>query len=295
MGKLTAMTKRAVEDLSETILCEGCGEPESIGSAKCSHCGAMIPQRAEVVSSPHKHDLPKPRERGFTDKDLDSAATSVRKLMAEGRVNLWELGEVLADVHDRQLWKLRVDDQGKSIYRSFDNWAKCECHIGSRWAAQLMDVATHFSREQIAELGPTKCSALLYLPEGAAREELAKQAGALSVARIKAAVDVHPNKLTRRRQTGRKQMPRGRVATKEKLSIVSVLDTKHKVALYRLDSAKQSQLVRATSLADQPFGTLDLANEVRALFRLAVDSESRLVLAVSFKRVADTNDKELEP
>src|SRR5690606_22454075 len=62
----------------------------------------------------------------LSEVDLDESVERVRSAAARARRDVHDLGVALKDIQDRQLWKLRLDKEGKPSYRHFKDFLKAE-------------------------------------------------------------------------------------------------------------------------------------------------------------------------
>lgn len=275
-------------------VCEACGESVPHGATQCTGCKAPVALAA--------HIMPSPQKQGLTVKDLDNAVQTVRRLKVDASLNCWDLGKTLADVHERQLWKLRTDDRGVALFKSFDRWCIREVNITSKWAKELIKVAEHYRREQIARLGPTKCSVLLQLPAGKARDDAEAAAQSQSVSQLKAAVGQHPNKLTKIAPPKSPGRPRKSDDTDTHISIVGRVQRKKTTAFFFSPENKGDKAVRATCgkvvrdwvINMEPFAYFDFDSDVRLTMALVTNTSGELNVKLKFGRLSDGLEEVVE-
>jgi hypothetical protein len=119
--------------------------------------------------------------------DLDAAVTNIRALLVQSFKKYWELGRALLDCHNSGLYKARLDEKQRPVYRTWDAFAKAELELSGRQAREIMHVAERFTEAQVRKLGVERLKLLARAPEPH-RERLLKRAPELSVREVKAEV-----------------------------------------------------------------------------------------------------------
>ncbi len=132
--------------------CEACDAPCELSWPLCPVCGTHYDDDAQ---EPPKADTEE--EQAVLESDLDAGVDRVKTLVKEELVNYHRLGRALYDIFNNKLYKARKDEDGKPLYRSWDDFVESEIEIiGGRRARVLMDVATEFTEEQVVTLGVEK-------------------------------------------------------------------------------------------------------------------------------------------
>lgn len=245
-----------------------------------------------------------------TVHDLDSAVSDIHRLKGEGALACYRLGKKIQEIHEKQLWKLRTekDDKGrdKGRWQTFEAFCNEELGISPSYAYRLRDVSSHYSEEQVLAHGTRKLSLLLEMPaehRDRVMEEKVK-AGA-----TKAEIEKEVSRV--KQETGHRAIGKGRVAKahealREKaktkaaaakkapkeatITVANILGTQTiklfcKPARTPKTSEDWKNLKRAKRLGDQPFGSMDLANDVVMYFAIMEDASGELKLKVSTQRV----------
>jgi hypothetical protein len=135
----------------------------------------------------------------LTERDLDDAVDRVRAAKEGMGLQGWALGHALADICDRQLWKLRPGADRPQGWRTFESFCRSELEVGARQAYRLIEVSRQYTEEQARGLGATVIQELIKLPPGPARDAVE--------------ADVRENKLTvseTRERVERVKPPRSR-------------------------------------------------------------------------------------
>ena len=102
------------------------------------------------------------------ERALDAAIGRVRDLRVQGAVTQWRLGREILAIYQQSLWIQRVveDRRGSTIQRwhSFNAFCVKELAITHQQARVLMDVADHYSEEEVRAHGVHKLGTILTAP-----------------------------------------------------------------------------------------------------------------------------------
>ena len=321
-GLLVTHFRKAV---AEDKLCQ-CGECGGVFDAEieeCPYCGdkeeaeeeavakpvaekkAMDPELAkaskiadEVLKKPVVAAIVKAQAgelASYTTGDLDLAVTEIIRLKGSSAQSMWDLGANLKDVHEKQLWKLRMGPDGKPVYRTFEAFCLAEIKMSGTACYNMIDVVAKFSQEQIKEIGHTKLVLALRAPEED-RAEILKTAKEKStrelqskVKKLRAQKGAPTDGRVAKPGNAGTAPPKGVGRQSEHLTIVQILGKKT-VRLFKKPSASAkagAASVPAKKLADMPYGIYDLPNGVRMLFMIGVDDKGQLFLKIDTKRVME--------
>lgn len=157
---------------SELYECDTCGGLSVDADDVCPFCGdadiepnegavTVVRVDAEQQQDPAVLAL---REK-FTEKDLDSKIDSIKASMQAFAECSWELGSKIKDLHDVDMYKVRLDDEGKTAYKNFKEFCNAELGMSHTWAYNLMDVVANFDQGVARQVGPEKLKLLLKAPE----------------------------------------------------------------------------------------------------------------------------------
>ncbi len=208
------------------------------------------------------------------EKDLDAAVARVRKLQVAGIVCQWQLGREIKAIHESELWMARsAEGKGKKgqRYKAFDQFVRAELAMTAANAFSLAKVAAEFSEEQVREIGPSKLALVLQAPKEA-RKALIKKAKTKKRAELRDEV----KKVNKEAGRGRERKP--------KVTAVQ-LDERVVIDLF-CRPAKGQEPRRAKKLDDEPWGTHELANGVKQVFRVKMSPKGLQVVVVS-KRIEE--------
>lgn len=171
------MAKQA-GDAGGFTICENCGGPCEFKDPdqKCHFCGTGFDEEEPPV------DLDKV-DRVVLATDLDHAVERVKRAISNGLHSSWQLGRELLGIFDNQLYKKRVGDDGRPVYRNWDEFAETELNLSGPRARSFMDVARDFTEEQVVNCGVEKLRTIRRLPENRWKEFIAK-APALSTRQL---------------------------------------------------------------------------------------------------------------
>lgn len=112
-----------------------------------------------------------------TVEELDAAVERAVTTYASAAQNAYECAVELKEIHDRQLWRQRRREGDAPTYKHFNDFVEAELKprgIDRPRAYGLMDMATKFTREEFAKLGPAKMTVLVSM-EPAARKQLVEE------------------------------------------------------------------------------------------------------------------------
>lgn len=213
---------------------------------------------------------------------LQNGMDKVRGLQRAGIELTWELGNELAKLFDEKLFTQLQDEKGKPVYKDWSTFVKKEFGIVPAYSYKLMDTALHFTKKQVVEVGVTKLSLMLRIPENKRAEllEHAKETSRTELAKL-------VNKVAggKKRDTGRGGFKgasgkgRGAHAKSDKLTVVRA-KAKTTVLLY-----KEGSTVRATT-SSNAVGIERCDNGVEVHYSLQ-KTDAGLSLVVEIKREAD--------
>jgi hypothetical protein len=244
------------------------------------------------------------------EADLDAAVEEIRRLKSGVATAHWELGRKLLEVYDSQLYKQRCDADGKpGVYKTagFEGWVRAECGFTVANAFLIMDVAKHFTREEVEVFGYSKLGLALKAPTPEQTKllvEAVKSGGTYQ--EIKQAVEKmqaeNPVRRaardgTRRGQninSGRKKVlavPGGEVPDKlKKHNVISIatIPKRQRIAIMA-KPAKRGEAPRpAKKLTDEPFFTMEFENEVVMKFTISHNAQGELQVICEAKRLAES-------
>lgn len=224
----------------------------------------------------------------LTEKDLDTAVAQLRHAMSDAVGSYWKLGHQILDLYSKDLWKLRCGEDGKAKYTSFEQFTKAELGMEKTAAYNLMDVAKNYSEDKVRQLGHAKLALLLKAPADDRPTIEAKIVEGASYRETKKLVaEAREQKGVKSTDTGRKKMPTGstpqerapRPSKKDMITIAALQGTKQ-VKLY----CKENPEKAAKTVADMPWGTLELENDVTMTFSIVKNQLGELVIKIRTKR-----------
>lgn len=232
-------------------------------------------------------------------RDLDKARDEVIEIKSRGARDYWEMGEKLAEIHKKNLWKLRVNtDTGKNKYNGFDAFVIAELQMSPMSAYRAIEVAEKYTKEEAYALGTTKASLILQ----AAPQDRKKLAAAAKKGASKRTIEKgvkesrakHGSpKKSQQAKAGAKGGTKKATATaartgSEKISIASIEGQKTIKLHKKPESFKDvvfSKLPRAAKLGDHPVGRFEMGNGVVQYYEVR-NGEDGLVLKILTRREA---------
>lgn len=219
----------------------------------------------------------------ITSAALAKEVTKVRELQLRGIECMWELGSVLFNIYEKKLYTQKL--QGDTpLYATWTLFCQKELGITPKYGFNLMDVATHFTKKQVIDVGITKLTMLVRVPEDQREELLAK---AKDTPRSKIAEEVAKLAGNTPRDTGRNAGFKGKpgpgrgakdgVAPSKKLTVVRA-EPQVVVQMFVGDTD-----VRAHDIEDAK-GVETCANGMMIFYSI-VKTEEGLSLVVETRRV----------
>jgi hypothetical protein len=222
--------------------------------------------------------------------DLDRALQRIEVLKATASCSVWALGQELREVKEKKLWKFRVT-KGKAAYTSFDQFCENEAKLSSTHAYSLIEIAENFSEKDVQEFGTSKLTLLLKVaPED--RPALKESAKKKSKRQLASEV----SKVVKERGGAKKKNPKHSAAAKkgaaakhaksDKITIAMIEGRKTVKLFAKPESIRNidwKALKRAKTIDAQPFGKLELTNEVSILLAV-VKTEEGLEIVANIRR-----------
>jgi hypothetical protein len=224
----------------------------------------------QVNGAAKKDALAKPADAKLTAGDLDKAVAKIKKLQGDGYANYWNLAHEILVVNKKFLWRLRKDEKGAPVYKSFDAWVHHELNMSPTHAYSAMEIAQKYSSpEEIRELGgKTKAALILKAAEkdqpklrekakaGATKRELEKDVAA---SRKK---NGSPKRSQQAKAGAAGKAAQQKTKAKEKITVANIVGSRT-IKLYKKPQSMKGiewpgDLRRASAAKDLPFGRLEL-------------------------------------
>lgn len=250
--------------------------------------------------------------------ELDAAVTEIRQLKSDVAHSYWELGKKLQEVYDRQLYKQRLDEEGKpGAYKTsgFDAWVREEIGFTVASAYQIMDVAKHYSEQQVKAFGYAKLGMVLKAPEAAQAKILVEQVekgatwrevrAAVEKARVDNPTEHKPARDGTARGSntngGRKPKvlavpggPPPEKTTKRDTITIASIPKRQKIAILAKPAKKSDVPLPAKKLTDEPYFTLEFENDVVLKVTISQNAKGELQAICEAKRETESEEKAAE-
>jgi len=239
-----------------------------------------------------------------TIADLDQSVAAIQEAKGNAAKSHWTIGKLIAENHTKALWKLRTDAEGKSLYSSFNAFCENELKISPAHAYNLMDIARAFNEEQVMKFGPSKLGLLLQVPpedqaqllaiaETASKRQLQKQVDATKeknkkegkAAPVKEGRKKDVSKATAKSGAAGKGAPATTGTSKKDVITIASITGNKTVKLFATPAKKGDTPKEAKKLADEPWGRLELENNVEMFFKLKPNAGGHLTLQISTRRI----------
>ena len=241
-------------------------------------------------------------------RQLDDGIVEVKRLFIEGAQKVWELGRAIKHLHESELWKHRLTEDGKQAYKAWGAFVRTELHMSPTHAFSVMDVAEHFTEQQIAELGVAKLNIVLKLPDGERENMIERAKSGMSLSQVSNEVRdriakkggkarstglLTPAQVARNRKGGvgkakkskAKKADGGEVTAVAQLGRTTVKLFAAPNATEKKEGLKVSKR-RATTIAQDPSGAEELVNGVVVRYRI-VKQAAGLALVIERRRESD--------
>lgn len=252
------------------------------------------------------------------EEELDKAVAEIRALKSDVAHSYWELGKKLQEVHDRQLYKQRLDEEGKpGVYKTsgFDAWVREEVGFTVPSAYQIMDVAKHYSEAQVKAFGYAKLGLLLKAPEAAQAKILAEKVEQGATWReVRMAVEESRKADPNARRPARDGSARGsntnggrkpkvlsvpggpppEKTTKKDVITIASIPKRQKVTIYAKPEKRGAEPKPAKKLTDEPYFIIAFENDVSMKVTLSQNAKGELQAICDAKREDDDEAKAAE-
>lgn len=250
-----------------------------------------VKKAGTAIEKVHKAEL-------VTAVDLDNAIVEIKQFQVDIVDSHWLLGQKLSEVHEKNLYALRLDEAGKPKYKNFGQWVASELEITPRYALDLAAVSKVFTEETIKEVGVTKLRVLARIPEEAKRANLVAAAkgeltGGTPLTRKQLnAAATKDGPLPPRPGIGNHQQTEEGVKVRaekaaaraaEKGVTVVIQPGRTTIPLYSGMRAKELEPMRAFDVGDEPVGLEDTLNGLKIRYLLEKDADG-LVLVIERTR-----------
>jgi hypothetical protein len=256
----------------ELAKCWKCGLRSDIQFDNCPACGEgeEPAKKSQIIGDKPPVESP---ESKFTPEDLEAKVSRVRSVMGDVNLSFWHLGSELKELQETQIWKLRKDETGKPLFKSFASFVESEFGVSGKWAVNVISVRTTFDATTIATVGPTKLGILLKVdPE--TRANLLPEAASISKRDLEAKVR-EQNGSTSDEPPAPSKPKKAQVVSDDPKIITTVLPTGlTKIPLYQ--RSESSDL--ATDIHQNPWGMFECNNGTTIMFRLRLGPNAEFLL-----------------
>lgn len=160
------LTEHFAKDATRLIGCDACNGYSDKDLKGCPYCGAAdeVPDASvsfeegesgsddNVVVLPQtKKEMVKALPQGETvlvpgNKRVDAWIARFEEARAESAIAFWNMGRLLIEARDENLWRLQVAATGASRFGNFYKFAESEIGLKPTRAKEMMQVATNFEK-----------------------------------------------------------------------------------------------------------------------------------------------------
>lgn len=234
----------------------------------------------------------------LTAKTLDKYVAEVKELYSKAARDYLAVGRALAVIRDKGLFKLRLDENGKAMYASWDAFVHHEIGITPDRSYSMMRDAENFTDDEVHALGPKKMTLIMQAPPQA-RPKLKEDVIKNKISKKKLSEQVKEVRKKAGYTGSTKQAQAGAKGGKAKAKKAAFAATQAKVTVALVEGKKTiklfakpatmrnldlSELKRAKTFLHVPFGIIELANEVCLYVTILKDKNDELVLSYEARR-----------
>lgn len=219
----------------------------------------------------------------YTEKDLNKAVERIAEAAVDTAIGIYNYGQELAEVHSKELWKLRLDKDGGPRHKSFDQFCRDEVKVSRQHAYRLMAVATNYTKAQLEQFGISKLHVALEVPpelrdkllgDGSeSKRELSKRARELAG-----------------KEEAARHTPK---VDKNKAVTVAIVPGIQELVMQKRPVKVPWPLGKPTepakSLQDDPWFRLPLTNDVVLSVRLTRNDKGEIIAIVEHRRGQETS------
>ena len=255
---------------------------------------------AKLVKTPPKQDevgaavtqiVPKESAALAGVQQLDADVAEVIRLNRGVCAGSWLLAQKVSEISESQRWKLRLDEQGKVKYRTFEDFARVELQMAPNYARDMQKIYVRFTQDVFEKIGPSKLRLVLQAPADQQEEVLEKIKDSVTPKRALAAeVQERRAKAGLKTSRGEKtKAPEKKPAAEQekgKLTVAAIIG-RQTVKLFKKPEKKGEETSRAKRLADRPYGHIDLGNDTRCWIEVTADAAGELVLKLDIRRIEE--------
>lgn len=257
--------------------CPYCGEADEVADASVSfEEGESVSVDNVVVlpqTKPKQHQLvpvEKVMPPSKADERIKRWVAKFEIARAETGMAFWNMGRVLIEARDENLWRLKTDAAGAMKFTNFYLFAEAELGMSKNRVAELIEIATAFEKEMLTRCSRVIINAAFRVP--AAMRQTIFQG-------IRDGVDEYELmarlKSAKRLPEGGEGVPPEVVEERAKLVTLVSKPTKQRVKLFMSGDEDK----RAKRIGDRPKGLLELERGT-LVFEVGVDEAGNMELIV---------------
>lgn len=270
-------------------------EPETKTTKKEATMGATAKKDDKGKKSTALAAVPNTKPVSGKEAELNKRVENVIRMKGDAAASMWVLGGEIRALYEENLWKHRNDAKGSPRYKSWESFVNIELGMTPQNAYKLLDIHKHFTEEKVRAFGTSKLGLVLEAP----KEDQAKVMRDVEKGATKAKVTETVRKLkkdkghtrpsrdgTKRDTTAATQARKEKKPKAKEITIAKILG-RQVVKLYHKPTTKTFDLKTlkpAKRIADHPWGTYELANDVTMEFYVQETSGGLLQLVVTTKR-----------
>lgn len=232
-----------------------------------------------------------------SEAELDEALKHVIELHHSAVVNYWEVGRELHRIFKSRLYVVRKGTDGTPKYKSWSQFVVAEVGVSAQYSYRIMEVATMYSREQVAEIGISKLSLMAQLDEAERKKLMDRSVGmskgevASEVRQLTGGTRKTP---TVSQKAGRAGFKGGSAAAKKGSKVHSENAAAARAAKPSASSSqitvasllgrvtiplfKKDSKVRAMKLGDAPVGTEAMVNGVTVSYKVVLQPKGLAIV-----------------
>lgn len=279
LGEVVAerYTKHEVADCA---CCEGVG-PVDLGF--CIFCGAGDDDWETDRSKAMQRTMVKSGQRGWVVKDLDRSVQQIKTAKANISLCYWELGNLISNNHDCELWMLREDKKGDRAFKDFWEFTRSELGIARSHAHELMRVSRAFNRDEVSQFGVKKLGIALTVPPESRGKLLKAAANGAGKRELKGMADSMLDKAAEKTAAARATKPdeRQRPPSSKQRVAVAALCGEVSLPLNMPSRKKVPDRARADADFRGAVATELMLGGVVATYRIDIDESGNMALVIA--------------
>ena len=307
-GKGKGKSKAEAIDELKAVIVEEVAAAEEIEEAPKGEAHVYQPDMMSDEFEDYEDEVPSEdalvpvvvTEAKIVTGNIDDAVEAVREAKRLAVVCYWQFGQAILKCFEGDLWKQKRDANGQPLYKGFYQFCEGELGLSGRYCYSLMDIASNFSSQDVAEIGVAKLGIMVRLPEEQRVKLLDEVRNGVSYSQLSSEVKKLQAESGPREAGDSRTAKATEASAKKKLTaklsdstLEKVITCTHDITRSRIPlfirednvvDSKKNQPKRAKRLADDPWGEEISSNGIVIRYSLTMDANGDLVIVVERRR-----------